>query len=63
MVRYTIVPQGRGYVILANDNNGVRRPIERFDTEDKAVRRLRELQSKAGMVQDRNNFLHPRKRS
>jgi hypothetical protein len=42
-VNYTIVPRGRGYWIIASDKEGSR-PIERFDTEDRAVRRLRELQ-------------------
>ena len=59
---YTIVPRGRGYWIIANDSKGVSRPIERYDTEGKAVRRLRELKAKAGMAEQRNDFLHPTKR-
>jgi len=62
VVSYTIVPRGRGYWIEVSDSNGPRRAIERFDTEDNAVRRLRELQAKAGMVEQRNDFLYPTKR-
>ena len=62
VVAYTIVPRGRGYWILANGNNGVRRPIERFDTEDKAVRRLRELQNAADPVERKSIVLTPKKR-
>jgi hypothetical protein len=47
VVRYTIVPRGRGYWIIAKGNNGVRHPLERYETGDEAVRRLRELQNVA----------------
>ena len=62
MVSYTIVPRGRGYWIIANDTSGKRRPMERFDTEDKAVRRLRELQELSGTVERRTILLQPKKR-
>jgi len=61
VVVYTIVPRGRGYWIIANGNNGVRRPIERFDTEDTAVRRLRELQKQTDAIDRKNIVLLPKK--
>jgi hypothetical protein len=41
---YTVVPRRRGYWIEITDRLGGRRPIERFDTEEEAVQRLRALQ-------------------
>jgi len=60
-VSYTIVPRGRGYWITASDNEGSR-SIERFDTEDEAVRRLRELQNPANAVNRNSIVLQPKKR-
>jgi RNA-splicing ligase RtcB len=62
MVSYTIVPRGRGYWIIANGNNGVRHPLERYDTEDKAVRRLRELQNVADAVDRKKIVPSPKER-
>ena len=47
-VNYTIVAGGRGYWIIASDKEGSR-SIERFDSEDMAVRRLHELKAKSGI--------------
>ena len=53
-------PARSRYWIIAKDNNGARRPMERFDTEDKAVRRLRELRERT--IIDRTNiFLKPKR--
>ena len=41
---YTVVPRRRGYWLEVTDRHGSRRPIERFDTEEEAVKRLRALQ-------------------
>jgi len=49
MVQFTIVPRGQGYWIEAIRNDGSRQSVERYDTEDAAVRRLRILQEKAGI--------------
>jgi hypothetical protein len=62
VVSYTIVPRGRGYWIEASDNFGTRRPIERYDTEDRAVRRLRELQGSAALAERKADPLVPKKR-
>jgi hypothetical protein len=51
MVSYTIIPRGRGYWIVAADKTGSRRVIERQDTEDMAVQRLRVLQVNAATVE------------
>jgi hypothetical protein len=50
MVQFTITPRGRGYWIEAIRADGSRQPVERYDTEDAAVSRLRMLQEKAGIV-------------
>ena len=47
MVDFAIMPRGGVYWIEALRKDGSRRPIERFDTEDAAVTRLRVLQAKA----------------
>jgi hypothetical protein len=62
VVSYTIVPRGRGYWIEASDNFGTRRPIERYDTEDRAVRRLRELQGSAALAERKTDPLVHKKR-
>jgi hypothetical protein len=50
MVSYTIIPRGRGYWIEAIDKTGSRRAIERYDTEDIAIQRLRVLQANADTI-------------
>ena len=50
MTQYTIAPRGRGYWIEAVAEDGSRRPLERYDSEEAAVRRLRMLQEKAGIA-------------
>jgi hypothetical protein len=48
---YKIVPlAGRGYWIVAIENDGSRRRVERYGTEDEAVSRLRALRQKAGIA-------------
>jgi len=61
MTTYTITPRGRGYWIEAVAEDGSRQSIERFDTEDAAVRRLRALEIKAGII-NRWNTPTPRVR-
>jgi hypothetical protein len=41
---YTVVPRRRGYWLEVTDRFGLRRAIERFDTEEEAVQRLHDLQ-------------------
>ena len=55
MNTYTVVPRGGAYWIEAIANDGPRRLIERFDTEDAAVQRLRALQAEAGIVNHWND--------
>ena len=50
MPDYTIVPRNRSYWIKAIEMDGSRRTVERFDTVDMAVQRLRMLQEKEGVV-------------
>ena len=47
MVNFAIMPRGRGYWIEVIRSDGSRRPVERYDTEDQAVSRLRALQAEA----------------
>ena len=44
MVAYAIMPRRRSYWIEAIHENGERRPVGCFPSEDAAVRRLHELQ-------------------
>jgi hypothetical protein len=62
MSTYTIVPRADKYWIVEVDKHGSRQTIEQFDTEDAAVRRLRVLQEKAGIVDRRNTPSPPRRR-
>ena len=62
VVSYTVVPRGRGYWIEVTDSHGSRRSIERFDTEDKAVQRLRVLQGEVQTAERKRTFLRPRQR-
>jgi hypothetical protein len=62
MVSYAIVPRGRAYWITATDETGSRRTIERFDTEDMAVQRLRVLQADATTVEWQKYILRPETR-
>jgi hypothetical protein len=55
MVEYAIVPRNRGYWIEAIANDGSRQMLERYDTEDAAVSRLRALQEKAGVTKPKND--------
>jgi hypothetical protein len=61
MVSYTIIPRGRGYWIEAIDKTGLRRTIERYDTEDMAVQRLRVLREKTDMGERKNDLPLPKK--
>jgi hypothetical protein len=62
MVGYTIIPQNRSYWITAIDETGSRHPIERYDTEDIAIQRLRVLQANADTIGKNDNPLLPKKR-
>jgi hypothetical protein len=61
MVAYTIVPRNHGYWLESVADNGSRR-FERFETEDAAVKRLRDLQDKAGIVKPKFGALGQRDR-
>jgi hypothetical protein len=50
MVQFTITPRGRGYWIEAVRDDGSRQAVERYDTEEAAVSRLRMLQEMAGIA-------------
>ena len=58
MTTYTILPGAPGYWITEIADNGLRKRIERFATEDAAVRRLRALQQ-AAQVMERRKFAPP----
>ena len=57
---YTVVPRRRGYWLEVTDHLGLRRPIERFDTEEEAVKRLRALQGAVPTAAQKAAFLPPR---
>jgi hypothetical protein len=61
MVGFTIVPRGRGDWIEAIQKDGSPQPIERYDTEDADVGRLRMLQEKDRIIHPEQR--HPRDRS
>lgn len=61
MATFTIVPRGRGYWIEAIAENGSRKLIERYDTEDAAVGRLRVLQQTPEDVSKRSAAMAPRR--
>jgi hypothetical protein len=54
MDKFTVVPRSHGYLIEVIAENGSRKPIERYDTEDAAVQRLRVLQQTAKDISERN---------
>ena len=56
MVTYTIVPRDRAYWIEEIGKDGLRKRIERCDTEDIAVRRLRVLQQATDKSLFRRSF-------
>jgi hypothetical protein len=60
MDKFTIVPRSHGYWIEVIAENGSRKPIERYDTEDAAVQRLRVLQQTAKDISERNAAMTPR---
>ena len=62
IVNYAIVPRNRRYWLEAIAEDGSRYPIEHLDTEDAAVRRLRELQVKNGIVGRWDSSPAPRRR-
>jgi hypothetical protein len=60
MTTYTIVPRNREYWIEAIAEDGSRELVERFDSEDKAVQRLRKLKPSIQDVIKRNAERDPR---
>ena len=58
---YTIVPRGRRYWIEKVEEDGSRERVESFDTEDKAVRRLRGLDQRENEIERRNTSPMPSK--
>jgi hypothetical protein len=54
METFAIVPRGRGYWIEAIAEDGSRKVIQRYDTEDAALGRLRVLQQMAEDYGKRN---------
>jgi hypothetical protein len=59
MVQFTIIPRGRGYWIEIVGNDGSRQAVERYDTEDAAIRRLRMLQERAESVEWQSSAMRP----
>lgn len=51
MLQFTIVLRGRAYWVEAIQEDGTRRPVERYDTEDAAVSGLRMLPKNGGIEQ------------
>jgi hypothetical protein len=62
MVDYTIVPRNQSFWLVAVEKDGSRRTVARFKTEDEAVKRLRDLQEKAGVLKPKFGTLPPRYR-
>ena len=62
MTTYTIVPRNRRYWIEAIAEDRSRELVGRFDTEEAALRRLRELQAEAGIVDRWNSPQAPKPR-
>ena len=60
VISYTVVPRSRGYWIEVTDRLGSRRPIERFDTEEDAMQRLRDLQGEVPTAERKRTILRPR---
>ncbi len=56
MVDYTVVPHARGYWIQAADKDGSRRLVERYGTEEEAVRRLQEIYERDGVTKQKGHF-------
>jgi hypothetical protein len=54
MKTYAIVPGERGYWIVETSGKGPPSPIERFDSEDAAVQRLRVLEQNARILAQQN---------
>jgi hypothetical protein len=59
MGKFTIVPRGHVYWIEAIAEDGSRTPVERYETEDAAVRRLHALQPTTEAASKRNAALEP----
>jgi len=59
MVHFTIIPRGRGYWIEATREDGSHETVERYDTEDAAIRRLRVLQDRAEFVEGQSSAMRP----
>jgi hypothetical protein len=62
MVQFTIIPRGRGYWIEATGEDGSRETVERYDTEDAAIRRLRVLQERTESARGRVQLCGRRQR-
>ena len=63
MADYTIAPRNGEYWVQAVEKAGSsRRTIARYKTEAEAVRRLRDLQQRAGLIKPRFGTLPPRVR-
>jgi hypothetical protein len=60
MVAFTIVPRNHAYWLETVADDGGRR-FERFKTEDEAVKRLRDLRDKAGIVKPKSGTLSQRR--
>jgi hypothetical protein len=58
MVQFTITPRGRGYWVEMMRDDGSRKPVERYDTEEAAVSRLRMLQEKLGIARTEPRVPH-----
>jgi hypothetical protein len=54
MTGYAVVPRGLVYWIVWTEADGSLRPVERFEREDMAVRRLHELKAKAEAAESPN---------
>jgi hypothetical protein len=55
MIQFTIVPRGRAYWIEAVREDGSRKPVERYASEDAAIARLRMLREKTDRLEPRES--------
>ena len=58
MTIFMITPRGRMYIIEAADENGSRKPVGQYTTEEVALDRLRALQEIAADISGRTSNYH-----
>jgi hypothetical protein len=57
MISFVIIPRNRRYWIEAIADDGIRRPVEWFASEDRAVQRLHALQERQDAIELRKALI------